>query len=69
MTKIHTRVKRQFLLSTHKNHYGFFHPTQTPHRARTFSTEEAAKVWAREHKLEEFSIESAKKGKRFKIVS
>ncbi|MBI4440086.1 hypothetical protein HY638_03880 [Candidatus Woesearchaeota archaeon] len=69
MPKIHTRVKRVFCLSTHVNQYDFFHPKGKTNRARTFSTEESAKKWASENKVADYTLEKAKKGKRFKIVS
>ena len=67
MTKIHTRTKRMFLLSTHLNHYDFFHPKAKQNRPRTFKSEEAAKKWASENKIENYTLDKAKKGKRFKI--
>ena len=69
MTKIHTRTKRMFLLSTHLNHYDFFHPKAKQNRPRTFKSEEAAKKWASENKIENYTLDKAKKGKRFRIVS
>ena len=69
MTKIHTRVKRRFGLSTRFSHYSFFHPHIKKNRPRTFKTEEAANTWALSHSLkeEQYYLKGVKKGKKFQI--
>ncbi len=71
MKKIHTRIKRKYGLSTHKNWYYFFHPTLVKRkRPKTFKTEEAANDWASNHGLkpEEYWLKSVKHNKKFQIV-
>ena len=70
MKKSHTKSKRKFGLSTNKRQYAFFHPQAKPHRQRTFVTEAMAKEWAAKTGMKEgeFTIKSAKRGKRFQLV-
>ena len=70
MSKIHTRLKRKIGLSSSRQHYFYFHTTVVKHRPKTFATGESADKWAAEHglKLGEYSLKSAKKGKRFQVV-
>ena len=70
MSKIHTRVKRRFGLARRTGHYSFFHPASKKRRPKTFKTEAAAKAWAQSKGLKEgqYSLEKAKKGKKFKVV-
>ena len=70
MPKIHTRLKRKIGLSTKHKHYFYFHTVVRKHRPKTFMTVENADKWAAEHglKLGEYSLKSAKKGKRFQVV-
>ena len=71
MKKVHTRIKRKFGLSTHKNCYYFFHPALVRRiRPKTFKTEEAANSWAlnRGLKPEQYWLKSVKHDKRFQIV-
>lgn len=70
MNKIHTRTKRRYRMATRINPYDAFHPKKKVNGPKTFSTEAAAHAWALQHKLktEEYALEKAKKGKRFKVV-
>lgn len=70
MKKVHTRVKRHLGLSTHLDHYEFFHPKAKQHRPKTFKTEEAAKAWAKDQGLsqEKYSLKKVKRNKKFQIV-
>ena len=67
--KIHTRKKRRFGLSTHLNHYKFFHSGVKKNRPKTFKTEEAANEWALRNKLkpDEYYLKSVKRNKKFQI--
>jgi len=71
MRKIHTKLKRIYRLSTHKNWYGFFHNV-IPKRIRpkTFKTEESAHTWAAKHGLkpEEYCLKHVKHNKKFEVV-
>ena len=68
MKKVHTRVKRRLGLSTHLDHYEFFHPQMKKHRPKTFKTEDAAKIWAKSHGLGQYSLKKVKHNKRFQII-
>ncbi|MFC1769383.1 hypothetical protein ACFLZX_06500 [Nanoarchaeota archaeon] len=67
MAKIHTRVKRNYDLNSHNNHYKFFHPDEKVNGPRTFKTEEAANKYAAENKIKDFTLEKVKHGKKFMI--
>jgi hypothetical protein len=67
MVKIHTRQKRALGIPTRKCGYSMLHPSEKLKRPKTFSTEELAKVWAKKKGIENFTLVSAKKGKRFRI--
>ena len=71
MAKIHTRQKRKFRLTTHKNQYSFFHPTESMHRPKTFASEEKAHEWAAKNKLPQgsYTLKAAKGGSKFKVVA
>lgn len=70
MTKIHTKTKRRFNLSTHIPQYRFFHPVAVPHRPKSFASEELANKWAIEKGLKagEYSLKRVKRNKRFEVV-
>lgn len=71
MNKIHTRIKRKYGLSTHKNQYCFFHPgLNEKKRPKTFKSEGAANSWASSHGLNpgQYSLKRVKRDKRFQIV-
>jgi len=70
MTKIHTRIKRRFGLSTHRPHYFYFHVGAKEARPKTFKSEEAAHSWALSHKLnqKQYSLKQVKNNKRYQIV-
>ncbi|MFC1690763.1 hypothetical protein ACFL0W_01155 [Nanoarchaeota archaeon] len=65
MGKLHTRQKRWKGLNTSKRHKK---RSVVKKGARTFNTEAAAKKYAEENKITDYTLEPAKKGKRFKIV-
>jgi len=67
MPKLHTRVKRKLGLVTSKKHK-FINITKK-NGQKTFLTEEKAKAHADSLKLKKYSIEPAKKNKRFKVVA
>ena len=69
MKKVHTRKKRQYDISPHLNGAQFFTAVKRV-RPKTFRTEEAAKTYAKENKLEEsaYSLKKVKNNKRFQIV-
>ncbi|MBI2548769.1 hypothetical protein HYW21_05455 [Candidatus Woesearchaeota archaeon] len=70
MRKIHTLVKRRRGLCTHLGHYFLFHNVGRKTRPKTFSTEEAAHGWARQHDLQEgtYTLKSVKREKRYQVV-
>lgn len=70
MAKTHTREKRKKGLSPHFRHHKTLDTVEKKNRPKTFSTEDAAKDWAQEKKLKasDYTIEKAKKDKRFKVV-
>ena len=65
MRKVHTRAKRKAGLSTHR---GTIPSARRKKRPKTFETEERANEWAKENKIEKFSLKKVKKGKKFQIV-
>jgi hypothetical protein len=68
MPRLTTRVKRRIGLTSSQKHT--FRNVVKKTGARTFSTKENAEIYAKETlKLEKFTIEAAKKGKRFKVVA
>lgn len=67
MPKMHTRMKRKLNLTSSKHYNKSGVSTATKKKgSRTFSTEDAASSYAKEHKLTG-KIISAKKCKRWKI--
>ncbi len=67
--KMHTRAKRKYGRSTHRNAKDIFgKPRQT--RPKTFHTEQKAKEYAKVLGLKEgqYLLEKAKKGRKFKVV-
>ena len=65
MKKVHTRAKRKAGVSSHKNKIPTGKKKKGP---KTFKTEAAANVWAKENKIEKFSLKKVKKDKKFQIV-
>jgi len=65
MKKMHTKEKRVKNLSRSHNHK---ERPKTTVRPRTFKTEESAKAWAEKNGIKDYSLEPAKKDKKFKIV-
>jgi hypothetical protein len=65
--KKHTRLKRRKDLTSSFQHRGFFSNKKRKKGAKTFRTKEQAEAYAKEQKLKDYEIISAKKGKRFKI--
>ncbi len=70
MKKIHTKVKRKFNLTTNLSQYRFFHPTEKPHRPKSFPSEESANRWAAGQGLKagEYTLKRVKLNKRFEVV-
>lgn len=71
MKKIHTRIKRKYGLSSHKNWYYFFHPALAKRkRPKTFKTEETANAWALNHGLKpgQYYLKKVKRNRKFEIV-
>ncbi len=71
MPKISSKVKRAHKLSTHLNHYYYFHQGIARKKGpRTFKTEEAARAWAEKHgiKKEEYTLKRVKRKRKFQIV-
>ncbi|MBN1157500.1 hypothetical protein JXA85_07805 [Candidatus Woesearchaeota archaeon] len=71
MPKISSRVKRAHKLSTHMNHYHYFHQgVGRKSGPRTFKTAEAAHAWAAKLglKQEEYILKKVKRNKKFQIV-
>ncbi|MCK5107351.1 MAG: hypothetical protein KAQ83_01370 [Nanoarchaeota archaeon] len=66
--KVHTRLKRRKNLVSSFSHRAFFSNVAKKIGAKTFSSNEFAEAHAKEHKMKDYTIVSAKKGKRFKIV-
>jgi len=65
MKKTHTRAKRKARLSTHR---GKIPSLNKKKGAKTFKTEERANEWAKDNKIEKFSLKKVKKDKKFQIV-
>jgi len=65
MKKIHTKAKRKAGLSTHRGKIPTGRKKKGP---KTFKTEATANEWAKENKIEKFSLKKVKKGKKFQIV-
>ncbi len=70
MAKTHTREKRKKGLNSHFRHHRTLDTVKKKSRPKTFSTEDAAKAWAEKNKLKaaDYTLEKAKKDKRFKVV-
>jgi len=70
MAKTHTREKRKKGLSPHFRHHRTLDTVEKKNRLKTFSTEDAAKAWAEKNKIKasDYTIEKAKKDKKFKVV-
>ena len=67
MGKVHTKIKRKYGLTTSFRQKKLGAGEKKP-RPRTFSTEEAANKWAKENKIDSFTLKKVKKDKRFQIV-
>lgn len=65
--KVHTRLKRRKNLVSSFSHRSFFSNVPKKVGAKTFSTKEFAEAHAKEHKMKDYEIVPAKKGKKFKI--
>lgn len=63
---MHTKEKRLKNLSRQHAHA---ERPKTAKRAKTFKTEESAKTWAEKNGIKKFSLEPAKKNKKFKVVA
>jgi hypothetical protein len=70
MKRMANKVKRKYGLSTHLNHYGYFHSRKKGNGPRTFKTEEAAHLWAETNglKKEQYTLKKVKKNKKFQVV-
>lgn len=67
MVKVHTRTKRKFKLTTSHSHKATFGGKPKPNRPKTFTTEEAAGVYAKDNGITKFELVKVKKNKRFGI--
>ena len=67
MGKIHTKIKRKYGLTTSFRQTKLGAGKKKP-GARTFASEEAANKWAKENKIDSFTLKKVKKDKRFQIV-
>lgn len=69
MSKVHTRIKRKYGLTTSFRNTKLGSGQKKP-RPRTFKTEEAAKLWASQNNIKQdsFTLIKVKKDKRFQIV-
>jgi hypothetical protein len=70
MGKMHTRAKRKLGLTTTLSHKKNNRVLGKVHGPKTFKTEEAARKWAAEHKLDTgiYTLIPAKRRKKFKIA-
>ena len=70
MAKMHTRMKRKLNLTSH--HRGG-RVRQKKKGTKTFKTQEAAKLWAEKHKIQNYELVNLKsseaKEKKLKIVA
>lgn len=72
MSKIHTRTKRKYSLSTKFGHKRFFSNIKPKNRPKTFKSEEKAKEWAEKQGLKDYKLlnlkseESSKK--KIKVI-
>ena len=70
MTKMHTRIKRKFYLSTH--HKGGKVKIRKK-RQKTFKTEETAKAYAEKHKIRDYKLVNLRspeaKAKKLRIIT
>lgn len=70
MAKMHTRIKRKRGLNSHSRHRNRPDSKAKSRRPKTFKTEEGARAWAEKNKLkpEQYTIEKAKRNKRFMAI-
>ncbi len=71
MAKVHTRKKRKFCVNTHTNYKINFNKCVNKKRPKTFKSEEAAKIWAKEQGIEKFELVNLRIGnvdKKIKVV-
>ena len=68
--KVHTKLKRKYGVTSSFRHNGFHKGTTVDKRKgdKTFKTEDTANAHAQKLGITEFTLEPAKKGKKFKIV-
>jgi len=66
MKKMHTKEKRAKNLS--RSHHHKERPKTTV-RPKTFKTEASANTWAEKNGVTKFTLEPAKKNKKFKIIA